>query len=87
MRSTQRDDDDDDDDDDDERHVEPELPQYWRDLERRVVLRKPRAGGPTGRGERRKNEADYWLEAGLYDFEEMKQSKSRKKGDGDSGKG
>mmetsp|Transcript_16424 Transcript_16424/g.49041 ORF Transcript_16424/g.49041 Transcript_16424/m.49041 type:complete len:96 (+) Transcript_16424:86-373(+) len=44
-----------------------QLPQYWRDLERRVVGRKPRTSGPSGRGERRKTEVDYWLEAGLYD--------------------
>jgi len=51
-------------DDDDE----AQLAQYWRDLDRRVSNRRPRAvgpGTPTGRGPRRRSEVDYWLQAGL----------------------
>ena len=39
-------------------------------MDRRVSMRRPRertADGPTGRGPRRKQEVDYWLDAGLYD--------------------
>ena len=45
------------------------LPAHWRDLERRVSNRKLRnlGDGPVGRGRPSKTEADYWLEAGLYD--------------------
>ncbi|KAJ8613510.1 hypothetical protein CTAYLR_002188 [Chrysophaeum taylorii] len=49
---------------------ENELPQYWRDMERRVTMRRPRTlgSGPSGRGPRRKSEIDYWAAAGLYDY-------------------
>jgi hypothetical protein len=49
--------------------VEPvsELQPHWASLERRVLSRKPRKDGPSGRKNIRKTEEDYWLEAGAYD--------------------
>jgi hypothetical protein len=47
--------------------LDEEIQPYWRALERRVMSRKARQHGKSGRIGLRISEEDFWLEAGLYD--------------------
>jgi hypothetical protein len=53
---------------------EDELQPMWKEMEGRVVRRKPRtiveSGGKTGRMNIRKTDEEVWLQEGLYDDDE-----------------
>lgn len=56
-------------------HTDDELQPMWKEMEGRVVRRKPRTaaqlGGRTGRVNVRKTDEEVWLEKGLYDTTEQ----------------
>jgi hypothetical protein len=53
-----------------EQNPEEEIQPYWKAMERRVVNRKSRQDGKSGRIGVRQSEEDFWLAAGLYDPKE-----------------
>lgn len=52
-----------------------DIQPYWKALESRVVNRKSRRDGVSGRFGERKSEEDYWLEAGVYHSESKEESR------------